>query len=258
MNIVGKFLALTDFQTYVDTITFTGWKPNFVVVHNTSSPDLALYAEWLAHPAKHGGWAHEQWLRNLAGYYSGMGWQAGPHCFVCPDGIGLFTPLTQHGTHSPAWNSKTWGIETVGEFESETFASPTKDNLTKALSILHKKAGLDPAAYQFGRNGLHFHKEDPITTHKTCPGKRMVKPELVAAVRAAMPLTTPIRHLDATDVDDELDAIARKMAPGDKLSVPIHVQEAATGGMSDDDFNTHMRLEVRKSLKAMMLKGESL
>lgn len=249
MNIVGKFLAIADFQAYVNGVTFTGWKPSFVVVHNTSSPDLALYAEWLAHPQKHGSWTHEQWLRNLAGYYSGMGWQAGPHCFVCPDGVGLFTPLTQHGTHSPSWNSKTWGIETVGEFESEPFASPIADNLIKVLAVLSGKAGLDPAAYQFGRSGLHLHKEDPLTSHKSCPGRKVVKPTLVASVKAAAPLLPTTAPLKASDVDDRLDAIARSMAPGDKLSVPLHVQEAATGGMNDDELKAHMRLEVRKTLR---------
>lgn len=257
MNIVDKFFSITEFKNYVDALVFGDWRPAFICVHNTSEPNLALYAEWLAHPAKHGGWTHEQWLRNVAGYYAGMGWQAGPHCFVCPDGVGLFTPFTQHGTHSPSWNSISWGIETVGEFDSETFGSPVSDNLIQVLAILHGKAGLNPAAYVFGRSGLHFHKEDPRTTHKSCPGHNMVKPTLVAAVKAAMPAGVVAKAALPSDVDDQLDEIARKMAPGDKLTVPLHVQEAATGGMSDDDLQAHMRLEVRKSLKAMMLKGET-
>ena len=45
----------------------------------------------------------EGWARTLASYYIGQGWSAGPHAFVCPDGILLFTPFTEKGTHSPAW-----------------------------------------------------------------------------------------------------------------------------------------------------------
>jgi hypothetical protein len=59
-----------------------------------------------------------------------------------------------------------------------------RDNLIAALAILHAAAGLQPLPYQRGVRGLHFHKEDPVTTHKSCPGKNMVKADLVAAVQA--------------------------------------------------------------------------
>lgn len=182
-GIVGKFVDLAGFKAHVDGLQFTAWRPSFVVVHNTSSPDLALYRDWRAHPEKHGGWTPEGWARNLAAYYSGMGWSGGPHAFVCPDGVLLFTPFTTPGVHSPAWNSRTWGIETVGEFEREPFAgTPSQAYLVPVLGILHARLGLNPADYKFGVRGLHFHKEDPVTTHKSCPGKNMVKPDLVAAV----------------------------------------------------------------------------
>ena len=67
--------------------------------------------------------------------------------------------------------------ETVGEFEREPFAGPVKDNLIAALAILHAAAGLSPLPYGRGVRGLHFHKEDPVTTHKSCPGRHMVKPD---------------------------------------------------------------------------------
>ena len=138
------------------------------------------------------------WLQNLAELLrSASGWNAGPHALlVCPDGIGLFTPFTQHGTHSPAWNAITWGIETVGEFESEPFADGSKTNLIAVLGILHARIGLNPADYKFGVRGIHFHKEDPITTHKTCPGKNMVKAELVADVVSFMQFSQPGDHAD--------------------------------------------------------------
>jgi hypothetical protein len=75
-------------------------------------------------------------------------------------------------------------VETVGEFEREPFAGPVRDNLIAALAILHAAAGLSPLPYERGVRGLHFHKEDPVTTHKSCPGKNMVKADLVKAVQA--------------------------------------------------------------------------
>lgn len=186
MNIVGKFVNLDGLATHVAGLHFNGWHPNFVVVHNTSSPTLANYAEWRAHPEKHGNWTPEQWGRNLIGYYAGQGWHAGPHLFVCPDGILLFSPLTSPGVHSPSWNLRTWGVETVGEFESEPFDNGVADNLTGALAILHAAAKLDPAAYKLGVSGLHLHKEDPKTSHRNCPGKNIIKSDLVRDVQARM------------------------------------------------------------------------
>ena len=194
MNIVGKFVDVNGFAAHVASLKFGLWRPNFVVVHNTSAPTLADYRDWRAHPDKHGSWTPEGWAHNLASYYSGLGWTAGPHAFVCPDGILLFTPLTQRGTHSPSWNFISWGIETVGEFESEPFDNGSRDNLIACLGILHHSAGLDPADYKIGVRGLHFHKEDVRTTHRTCPGRHIVKADLVTAVADYMRQLGPGDH----------------------------------------------------------------
>lgn len=156
------------------------WRPRFVVVHNTSAPDLAMYAgHWnRPHPI-----TDEQWMQNLVGFYRDtQHWSAGPHLFVTPRSICAFTPLNHPGVHSPSWNSVSWGIETVGEFERDSFDGPIRDNLVAALGILHAKAGLQLMPYQTGVRGLHFHKEDPRTTHKSCPGRNMVKPDLIQRV----------------------------------------------------------------------------
>ncbi len=209
MNIVDRFVDLAGFKQHLDGLQFTGWRPGFVVVHNTSSPDLALYAQWRARGAAK--WTPEQWGRNLASYYGGMGWRSGPHAFVCPDGVLLFSPFTAPGTHSPAWNARTWGIETVGEFEREPFAgSPSETNLVNVLAMLHARIGLDPADYKFGVRGLHFHKEDPVTTHKSCPGRNLAKPALVANVVRAI----------------------QNMHDGGHADVPAHVQAADTGALT--------------------------
>jgi N-acetylmuramoyl-L-alanine amidase len=215
--IVGKFVDLNGFKAHVDTLQFTGWKPFFVVVHNTSEPDLATYADWRAHPEQHGRWTPEQWGRNLVGFYENQKppWSTGPHAFVCPDGILLFTPFTEHGTHSPSWNAVTWGIETVGEFEREPFEDGSRDNLIAVLGILHARIGLNPTDYHFGVRGIHFHKEDPKTTHKQCPGHNMVKKDLVAAV---------------TDYIE-------KMHPGDHATIPaeVHTAPAAQPAAASSD-----------------------
>jgi hypothetical protein len=75
-------------------------------------------------------------------------------------------------------------VETVGEFDREPFDGPVKSNLVAALAILHAAAGLQPLPYSRGVRGLHFHKEDPVTTHKSCPGKNMIKSALITSVQA--------------------------------------------------------------------------
>lgn len=192
MNLVARKFTHSEFKTYLDSLKITPWA-KFVVVHNTSSPDIALYNTWQARQGRFANWTPEQWLHNLASYYSGMGWSGGPHLFIppTPDTILVLNSLLVHGVHTPSWNSFSFGVETVGEFEREAFTDPTKDNLVTALAMLHTKMGFDPSNYQLGVKGLHFHKEDHATTHKTCPGKNMVKADLVHNVMVAMGKTPP-------------------------------------------------------------------
>lgn len=181
-GIVGTLFSPSRFEAYVSTLKFGIWRPKFIVVHNTSAPDLKTWQGWQTRKPPI---TDEKWAQNLVWYYRDQQkWSAGPHLFITPKGILAFSPLTSPGVHSPAWNSITWGVETVGEFDREPFTGPVRDNLIVALAILHASAGLSPLPYRTGVQGLHFHKEDPVTTHKNCPGKNMVKADLVAAVQA--------------------------------------------------------------------------
>jgi hypothetical protein len=180
-GIVGKSFTPDEFEKYVAGLRFGVWRPRFVVVHNTSAPDLKTWQGWQTRTVPI---TDEKWAQNLVGYYRDQQhWSAGPHLFVTPRGILVFSPLTGPGTHSPAWNSISWGVETVGDFDREPFAGPVKENLIAALAILHASAGLQLLPYTLGTRGLHFHKEDPITTHKNCPGKNMLKHDLISAVQ---------------------------------------------------------------------------
>lgn len=179
-GIVGKSFSPDGFADYVAKLQFGAWRPRFVVVHNTSAPDTKTWQGW---QKRNPPITDEKWAQNLVGYYrDSQGWSSGPHLFVTPSGILVFSPLTGPGTHSPSWNSISWGVETVGEFEKDAFDGPIKTNLVAALAVLHSAAGLSPRPYEVGVRGLHFHKEDVRTTHKSCPGRHIVKADLVAAV----------------------------------------------------------------------------
>jgi N-acetylmuramoyl-L-alanine amidase len=180
-GIVGKAFTVPEFEKYVGSLTFGVWRPRFIVVHNTSVPDRKTWDGWQARKPP---LTDEMWGQNLERYYKGLGWSGCPHLVVTPRSILVLNPLTTAGTHSPAWNSISWGVETVGEFDRDPFTGSIKDNLVAALAILHAAAGLQLVPYERGVRGLHFHKEDPKTTHKSCPGRNMVKSDLIKGVQA--------------------------------------------------------------------------
>lgn len=225
MQIVARRFTHAQFQSYLDDLNITPWA-KFVVVHNTSAPDIRLFRDdWMKRP----GWTTEQWLRNLVSYYSGLGWNGCPHLFIPPmdDTILVLNSLLVHGTHTPSWNQFSYGVETVGEFEREPFEDPTRANLVAALAMLHEKLGLRPDGFSLGSSGLHFHKEDEHTTHRTCPGRNMVKTDLVEAVLNGMGIS-PGHHTPT----------------GDHHDVPIASQEADTAHMSIQELTSVKWLQV--------------
>jgi hypothetical protein len=70
----------------------------------------------------------------------------------------------------------------VGDYSDEAFDSgdgaKVRDLTVQALAILHHALGIDPET-------LHFHKEC-LRDHHDCPGKNVVKADMIARVKAAM------------------------------------------------------------------------
>ena len=182
-GIVNRSFTADNVGAYLNSLprpTFV----QFIVVHNTGAPSLATYR---GYANRKNPISDAQWLRNLEGYYRDkQKWKAGPHWFVTPNKAGLlaFTPSTVPGTHSPSWNSRSLGVEMVGDYQSEPFDAGVQRNVVALLAELHLWLGLDPAT-------IHFHREDTKTTHKDCPGKNVDKARLIADVRAKMAV---IRH----------------------------------------------------------------
>jgi hypothetical protein len=183
-GIVGRSFTASQFDDYVRELVMSDWKPSFVVLHNTSEPRLA---DWHRVPG-------EQRMQNLEDYYRNPdpsvhkpAWSAGPHLFVADDLIWVFTPLTTSGVHSPSWNGISWGVEMVGEYDEEPFSEQVRDNVIAALASLHAKLDLDP-------RGLRFHKEDPKTTHKDCPGKFVSKSDVIERLIERIPIPNVGEH----------------------------------------------------------------
>jgi hypothetical protein len=232
--IIGRSFSAPEFREYVEGLQFDAWRPRFIVVHNTSAPDTKTWQGWQTRKPPI---SDEKWMQNLVGYYRDEeDWSSGPHLFVTPGAINVFTPLTGPGTHSPSWNSISWGIETVGEFERDPFTGPVRDNLIAACAILHAAAGLQPRPYQVGVRGLHFHKEDPKTTHRSCPGRNMVKADVVAAVEAKI----------------------IQMHDGDHVPSPPPPHADRTGTVNTPDLNVRSSAGAAFDVVAALAKGTPL
>jgi hypothetical protein len=168
--IVGKRFTPAEFRQYVETLDFSSWRPQFVVLHNTSAPRLS---QWHDKPG-------EQRMQDLAYYYgTEQGWRGGPHLIIDDDGIWVFNPLNRSGVHSPSWNAISWGVDMVGEYSEEPFNEKVRDNTVEAIATLDSSVKIDAAT-------LHFHKDDPRTTHKDCPGSHVDKVDLIQRIKAAM------------------------------------------------------------------------
>ena len=76
----------------------------------------------------------------------------------------------------------------MGDYDAEPFAGAVRQNAVAALAGLHALAGLDP-------NTLRFHKEDPLTTHKRCPGDNVVKADLIQEIADQMAADDPGEHM---------------------------------------------------------------
>lgn len=172
-----------EFRAHMEQIAHKGWSPLFPTLHNTGVPSLK---QWLAMGAT----AQERWGANLNRYYQGMGWHAGPHLVVCPDYIWLLCDPMLSGVSVSCWNSRTFGIEMVGNYEvgADDFTSgegaKVRDNAVAALAILSRTFHwTDLGDFRLGERGLHFHREC-AQDHHSCPGSRVSKPDILARVRA--------------------------------------------------------------------------
>jgi hypothetical protein len=177
-GIIGQGFTALEFGDYMATVRFSVWRPQFVVVHNTYIPSLA---EWHSVSGK-------KRMQGFQSYYRDqMHWSAGPHLFVADDLIWVFTPLNTSGIHSPSWNTVSWGVELVGNYSQEAFTAPLLDNAVSALAALHARAGLDP-------NTLRLHREDPKTTHKNCPGRKVARTDLIERISDRIAAQHPGEH----------------------------------------------------------------
>lgn len=181
---IGKVFDNAEaFRRYLDELTWRTWKPRYVVMHHTGMPDLKVWGGWQTRKPPI---SDKQWLSNLSNYYANeMRWSAGPHFFVTPTHIMVLSDPVRIGVHAVEFNSTSWGIECVGNFDTEQFLGPIRDMSIGALAAINLAMGWTPSPFVKRQRGLHFHRDDS-TTSKTCPGKRVLKPEVSELIMARM------------------------------------------------------------------------
>lgn len=228
---VGKcFHTSKEFLDYLDTIQFKAWKPRFVTMHHTGGPSLATWKTY-AHGNRKVPITDAQWMRNLASWYGtpesnggpkGGPWSAGPHFFFTPDNFCVLSLPEKRGVHAKSFNANSWGVECVGEFDSEAFTPDLAIRYAEGLACLHVALGISPDPYVFKTRGLHFHRDDPETT-KTCPGRKVDKAAMVALIKAQMERLTGSAAHDDDDPPPAVVPFRRKgrvnVAAGDFLAV---------------------------------------
>ena len=181
-NIVGSPFDSDSFDAYCHSLSWTSWRPSFLVVHNTGVPSLDQRPHGFSK-------AH---IQNLVAFYRDQkGWSAGPHLFIDDRQIWAFTPLTVSGVHSPSWNKLSVGIEMLGDYDKDDFSSgrglAVRENTVAAMATLSAVLGLDPST-------IKLHREDKATTH-ACPGVKVRKIELINEVQQLMTVRHTGEHL---------------------------------------------------------------
>lgn len=166
------------FREYVKSLALAdaAWKPQFVVLHNTGTPNL------LQRPA---GFTSQHMSNFDTFYRDQQHWSAGPHLFIDDIRIWAYTPLTHPGVHSPSWNAVSWGVEMLGDYDTDVFkygrGANVRANAADAIATLMTARGW-PADVAH----LRLHHEDPLTTHHDCPGANVAKPDMLSAIAASM------------------------------------------------------------------------
>ena len=162
-GIIGQSFTPEAFKAYVASLNLPAgdWVPQFIVLHNTGIPTLAQYPNGIT----------AQYIEDVVPYYRNAqpgvkpAWSAGPHLFVDDIQIWVFTPLSTSGVHSPSWNEISWGVEMLGDYDSEDFDSGrglvVQQNAVAAIAILSAAVGIDPGT-------MRLHREDP--------GQRIIAP----------------------------------------------------------------------------------
>lgn len=161
---VGTVYTIEQFHSFLETQPRPSWV-NAVTMHHTAEPSLTMRPKGLL----------PEHIRNIRDFYHEKGWSSGPHLFIddTTHGVMGMTPLDEKGIHAASFNSRSIGIEVLGDYDSE---NPTAGrglaawkNAAQATRLLLDWLHLTPSP-----ETVLFHRDDPKTS-KSCPGTQVQK-----------------------------------------------------------------------------------
>lgn len=199
MQIIGKVMTASEFVDYVEHLDLPAPRANRVFLHHTWKPTPETWHGYDTILGMKAYYEQQIWTDLDGQVYEG--WTVGPHIFVAPDGIWLFSDLRYDGVGVYGHNYRSRHIEMVGNYDYQLPSGSILDDTVAVLGILHERLGLSI-------EDLAFHRD---FSTKTCPGLAVQKPwiktmvrewiadyrrqreERMAAVRRA--ITDQVRHL---------------------------------------------------------------
>lgn len=165
---VGKVWTPASLAEYLAGRAVPAWIDS-ITIHHTAAPSLAQRPRGFT----------IQHIRNIQSFYSrpksqgGQGWSTGPHLFIDEDEIFGMCDFRSKGIHAASFNSRSLGIEVLGDYDIEDPHSGRGlacwKNTAETVRVLLKWLGIKKS-----KTTILFHRDDPKTT-KSCPGKRIDK-----------------------------------------------------------------------------------
>jgi hypothetical protein len=171
MEIIGKCLTADEFVDYVEGLDFPAPRPTRIFLHHTWKPTPETWRGYDTILAMKAYYERQIWT-DLDGTVR-EGWTVGPHIFVAPDGIWLFSDLRYDGVGVYGHNYRSRHIEMVGDYDPAPPSGSILSDTIVALGVLFDRLGLNVA-------DLGFHRD---FSTKTCPGLAVQKPWVQAQVQ---------------------------------------------------------------------------
>lgn len=185
---VGKVATITQFENILQRISPPVWA-NSVTIHHTAAPSLSQRPKGFT--AQH--------INNMRDYYQSLGWKSGPHLYIDDDQIWFMTPLTERGIHAASFNSRSIGIEVLGNYDSEDAFTGRGlqcwQLAAKTTMQLLNWLNLKPS-----ESTVLFHREDPRTS-KTCPGTKITKKWLLRLIDDTFVMPATIKPIEVSIIE---------------------------------------------------------
>ncbi len=171
MEIIGKCLTAPEFVDYVEQLDFPEPRADRIFLHHTWKPTPETWKGYDTIQSMKAYYERQPWT-DLDGSQH-EGWTVGPHVFVAPDGIWLFSDLRWDGVGVLGHNFRTRHVEMVGDYDPAPPSGSILADTVAVLGILHERLGLSI-------HDLAFHRD---FSTKTCPGIAVQKPWIQGLVQ---------------------------------------------------------------------------